>query len=1176
MNREDVTLDDRYALESGQIILSGIQALVRLPLLQARRDRAAGLDTAGFVSGYRGSPLGGLDKALWEARPFLDDARIVFRPGVNEDLAATSVWGTQQVGLYPGAKHDGVFAMWYGKAPGVDRSCDAFRHANAAGTAPHGGVLLVAGDDHGCKSSTLPSQSEFTLMDLGIPVLNPANVQDVLDFGQLGWAMSRYAGLWVGLIALADTMDSTATVDAGAPRIIVIPSDFTLPPDGLSIRLEDEPVAQEQRLLEHKIPAAQAFARANDVNRLVVPAPQAEVGIVATGKAWLDVCQALTELGLLDDADVERAGVRLMKVGLPWPLDDVHVREFARGLDRILVVEEKRPLLEDGLRNLLYGTAGAPRILGKHDEQGARLLNTVGELSPAMVARAIAKVLPDRARTERIEQHLAFLLRREDALHEKPPSAQRQPLFCAGCPHNTSTKVPDGSRAMAGIGCHYMARWIEPHTSTFTQMGGEGTPWIGQSPFTETEHVFVNMGDGTYFHSGLLAIRAAVSAGVNVTYKILYNDAVAMTGGQHVDGSLSVAEIVAQLRAEGVERLEVVADDPSRHEDGSLPGLKVRHRDEMDALQRELRETRGCSVIVYDQVCATELRRRRKRGLAARATQRVLINELVCEGCGDCTAASNCVAVEPLPTEHGVKRTVNQSLCNVDTSCVKGFCPSFVTVEGAEPRRSQARGGDADPAAELPLPTLPELDDPLNIVITGVGGTGIVTVSQLLAMAAHLDGNAAVTLDMTGLAQKGGAVLSHVRICRERGQLYATRVAAGRADLLLACDLVTAGGEASLTRISPEHTFAVVNTHLMPTADFVLRGQTDFGDASLLARVKRHAGDVRSVDATGHAERLLGDAVGANLFALGYAWQLGRVPVSLEALLQAIELNGVAIAMNRRAFAWGRLAAAAPDHAAFEAGPDADVTVDPVQHLDLDALLDARSAALTDYQGPELAARYRERMASLRASVERVHAGGAAGERLLETAARQYARVLMVKDEFEVARLYSDGRFADRLRRTFEEGGKVSVHLAPPILPLGVDGRGNPRKIAFGPWMLRGFAILARFRRLRGSWLDPFRGTEDRRRERALIETYESLLDDVSTQLDAANADAAIRLLASAEQVRGFGPVRARNDAAWREALPALREAFLAPPMPVRVVEPGSPSVSRAGPNPGSRPGEAA
>ena len=1159
MRRESVTLDDRYRKHDDTIILSGIQALVRLPLLQARLDRAAGLNTAGFISGYRGSPLGGLDKALWEARSHLDEARVTFRPGVNEELAATAVWGTQQVGLYPGARHDGVFAMWYGKAPGVDRAGDAFRHANAAGTAARGGVLLVAGDDHGCKSSTLPSQSEFTLVDLGVPILDPANVQDVLDYGLFGWALSRYAGLWTGLIALADTMDSTATIDAGRSPLIQMPTGFELPHDGVGIRLEDEPLAQEARLIEYKLPAARAFARANEINRLVVPSPQAEVGIVATGKAWLDVCQALTELGLLDDEAVTRAGVRLMKIGMPWPLDDGLVRDFARGLDRILVVEEKRPLLENEFRNLLYGTPGAPSVLGKRDQSGAHLLNSIGELSPAMVARAIARVLPPAAHTDSMRRHLEFLMRRESALHEKPPTAQRQPLFCAGCPHNSSTKVPEGSRAMAGIGCHYMARWIEPHTSTFTQMGGEGTPWIGQAPFTDTDHVFANLGDGTYFHSGILAIRAAVAAGVNITYKILYNDAVAMTGGQSHDGSLSVAEIVEQVRAEGVARVEVVADDPSRHTEAALSGMRVHGRDDLEAVQVALREVSGCTVIVYDQVCATELRRRRKRGLAPTAPRRVLINELVCEGCGDCSDASGCVAVEPLETEHGVKRAVNQSACNVDQSCVKGFCPSFVTVEGAQPRRPQSAAAEA-PSDALPTPSLPTLESPLNIVVTGVGGTGIVTVSQLLAMAAHIDGNAAVTLDMTGLAQKGGAVLSHVRIGARKESLYATRVAAGRADLLLGCDLVTAAGETALTRISPDHTFAVVNTHLVPTADFVLRGQTDFGDRALLDRVCRHADEVHEVDATGFAERLLGDAVGANLFALGFAWQQGRVPVSFEALMRAVELNGVAVKMNRAAFAWGRVAAARADHPALQAqGAAGARTIDPVEDLDVAALIDARAAELTDYQDVALAQRYRERLARLASAVE---AAGPAAQTLLAQAARRYARVLMVKDEFEVARLYSDGRFRARLAETFEspDGARprVRVHLAPPALPLARDGRGRPRKIAFGGWILPVLGVLARARRIRDSWLDPFRFTADRKRDRALIESYEAVLDEVTAELHAGNVAAALGLVTSVDRVRGFGEVRAEHDRAWRELLPALREALLATDPAVRVFEPSA------------------
>ncbi|HSG91281.1 MAG TPA: indolepyruvate ferredoxin oxidoreductase family protein [Pseudomonadales bacterium] len=1155
MLRENVSLDDRYAVESGRIILSGIQALVRLPLLQARRDAAAGLDTAGFISGYRGSPLGGLDQALWGARTFLDEARVKFQPGLNEDLAATSVWGSQQVGLFPGAKHDGVFGMWYGKAPGVDRSGDAFRHANAAGTAPHGGVLAVAGDDHGCKSSTLPSQSEYTFMDLGIPVLNPASVQDILDYGQLGWAMSRYTGLWVGIIALADSMDSTATVDAGPGPRILLPEDFTLPAGGLGIRLDDVPLEQEARLIEYKLPAARAFARANDINRVIVPSPQAKLGIIATGKAWLDVCQGLTELGLLEDEDVERAGIRLMKVGMPWPLDDAAIREFARGLDTMLVVEEKRPLMEEQLHTILYGTANAPRILGKRDASGRPQLQTAGELSPAKVARALAALLPESARTESVTRHLAFLVDREKALHESAPSASRQPLFCAGCPHNTSTKVPDGSRAMAGIGCHYMAQWIEPHTDLFTQMGGEGTPWIGQAPFTDTQHVFANLGDGTYFHSGLLAIRAAVSAGVNITYKILFNDAVAMTGGQHVDGTLTVPMIVDQLRAEGVQHIEVVADDPSRYEARPLPGITVRDRDEMDAVQRELRETRGCTVIVYDQVCATELRRRRKRGKAKAAERRVVINESVCEGCGDCSAVSGCVAIEPLATEHGSKRAVNQSSCNIDLSCLKGFCPAFVTVEGARPKRRDGDGSDvADIAGDLDLPQLPDLDDPYNMVITGVGGTGIVTVSQLLAMAAHLDGNAAVTLDMTGLAQKGGAVFSHVRIGKRPGQLYTTRVAAGRADLLLACDLVAAASEATLTRISPEYTLALVNTHLMPTSDFVLHGQTDFGDASLLARVGRHAADVHRVDATGLAEHLLGDAVGANLLSLGHAWQLGRVPVSLEAIETAIRMNGVAVDMNLRAFHWGRLSAARPDAPALVVNALDEGAMDPPVERDLDALIAARAEELTRYQDAALAARYTDRLAALEAAEQRA---GSTDRRLTELAARQYARVLMVKDEFEVARLYSDGRFATKLARTFEGGGKARVHLAPPILPLGVDGRGRPRKHAFGSWMLKAFAVLARFRRLRNGVLDPFRYSDDRRRELALIDAFEALLDEVAERLDASRLDAALRLLGSVDRVRGYGPVRKAKDEVWRAELPALLEDFRHPVMPVRVFEPG-------------------
>lgn len=1157
MLRENISFDDRYAVESGRIILSGIQALVRLPLLQARRDRAAKLDTAGFISGYRGSPLGGLDQALWQAQAFLDEAGVVFAPGVNEDLAATAVQGSQQVGLFPGARHQGVFGMWYGKAPGLDRSCDAIRHANAAGTSPHGGVLAVVGDDHGCKSSTLPSQSEYSFADMGLPLLNPASVEEVLHYGLLGWALSRYCGLWVGMIALADTMDSTATVDvADGPRI-VLPEDFELPADGLHIRLGDAPLAQEERLYTWRLPAARAFARANDLNPLVVPAPEAKLGVVATGKAFLDVRQALAELGMVTENEIAAAGIRLLKVGMPWPLDDTALRAFATGLEQVLVVEEKRPLIEDQMRSLLYGMPDGPRITGKLDADGRPQLQTAGELSPAKVARALAKVLPPAARGEGVERYLQMLLEREKALFEPPPKASRLPLFCAGCPHNRSTKVPDGSRAMAGIGCHYMAQWNEPHTDLFTQMGGEGAPWIGQAPFTETPHVFTNIGDGTWFHSGILAVRAAVAAKVNITYKLLYNDAVAMTGGQHVDGTLTIPDVIAQLRAEGVARIEVVADDPDRHPRRRVSGIAVRHRDEMEPLQRELRAGQGVSVIVYDQVCATELRRRRKRGKAAPATTRVLINESVCEGCGDCSEQSQCVAVEPLLTEHGYKRSINQSACNSDLSCLRGFCPSFVTVtDGALKKPDVGAGVEAESlAGRLPEPDRAGLEVPMNLVITGVGGTGIVTVSQILAMAAHLDGNAAVTLDMTGLAQKGGSVFSHVRIGSEPDVLHTTRVAAGRADLLLACDPVTAASPDALTRISPQHTTAVVNTHVAPTADFVLHSTVDFDEANLLQRIRRHSGSTATLDATGLAERLLGDAVGANLLALGHAWQLGLLPVSLAAMERAIEMNGVAVAMNQAAFQLGRLTAHAPDDPLLATDQAAATTaMDPPRSLDLDARIEARAKELVTFQDAALADRYRSAVASISTAETRVDANS---QRLTDAVTEGLFRVLSPKDEYEVARLYADGRFRLKLEATFD-GGKVRVHLAPPLLGFLKDPTGRPRKFGFGPWMLSLFSLLARCKRLRGTWLDPFRFSSDRKLERALAAEYQTLLAEIEHGLNEDNLDAAVRLAASIQQVAGFGPVREANAEAWREAVPALLADFRSPTSPVRVMEPQS------------------
>ena len=1154
MLRENVSLDDRYALSRGRVLLSGVQALVRLPLLQARFDRASGLDTAGFISGYRGSPLGGLDQALWQAGEYLNQVGVRFSPGVNEDLAATAVQGTQQVGLFPGARYDGVYAMWYGKAPGVDRSCDAIRHANAAGTASRGGVLAVAGDDHGCKSSTLASQSEFAFADMCVPVLSPCSVEEVLEFGLLGWSMSRYSGLWVGMIALAGTMDSTATVDVGGFPRILLPEEFELPPGGLNIRLPDSPLDQEERLHTWRLPAAQAFARANNLNRLMVPAPSARLGVIATGKAFVDVRQAMVELGLATDAEIAAAGIRLLKVGMPWPLDDRALREFAAGLDHILVVEEKRPLVEDQVRSLLYGTPGAAAITGKRDAVGSPQLPVAGELSPAKVARALAGLLPPSARNEGVQRYLNFLDERERALLEKPPQTSRQPMFCAGCPHSRSTPVPQGSRAMAGIGCHYMAQWIAPPTSTFSQMGGEGTAWIGQAPFTETDHIFANIGDGTWFHSGILAVRAAVAAKVNITYKILYNDAVAMTGGQSVDGSLAAADIVEQLVAEGVKRVEVVADDPGRHPGSRVAGRRVRHRDEMDVLQRELRETSGCTAIVYDQVCATELRRRRKRGKAPPATTRVLINEAVCEGCGDCSVQSRCVAVEPLATEDGHKRRINQSLCNSDLSCLRGFCPSFVTITGGAVRTPDvAVSKGASPfAGQIPEPVFAEMEAPVNLLITGVGGTGIVTVSQVVAMAAHLDHKAVVTLDMAGLAQKGGAVLSHVRIASSPEQLHASAVATGRTDLLLACDLVTASSSDALSLISPEQTVAVVNTDVAPTSDFVLHQTVEIGEAGMLEGLARHTGEFRRVNASGLARRLLGDAVAANMFLLGYGWQLGRLPVSLAALERAVELNGVAVDMNLSALQWGRLAAHAPEHPALWSDEDSGGAMDPPIAGSLADRITNRFEKLIAYQGPPLAEYYRRHLTATEKAEERAVSGS---RRLTAAVADSLYRVLTPKDEYEVARLYSDGRFQRKLATEFT-GGRIAVQLAPPLLAFLKDPDGRPRKLGFGNWIFWFFRLLAKMRRVRGSWFDPFRFSHDRRLERQLATDFESILEEVVAGLDADNLEAAVRLIKSIQEVRGFGPVRAENDALWREQLPELLADFRSPDAAFRIIDP--------------------
>ena len=1155
MSLAEIRLDDKYRVATGHLYLTGTQALTRLPMLQKQRDAAFGLNTACFISGYRGSPLGNLDKSLWDARDYLKDNHIHFQPGINEELGATAVWGSQQTNLFPGARYDGVFAMWYGKGPGVDRSGDVFKHGNSAGVSEKGGVLLLAGDDHGCKSSTIAHQSEHAFIAASIPVLNPANVQEILDYGIIGWELSRYSGCWVALKTIAENVDSSAVVEVDPLRVqIQLPTDFQLPEDGVHIRWPDPPLAQEKRLNQFKIYAARAFALANNLNQIKLDSPNPRLGIITTGKSYLDVRQALDDLGL-DEELCARVGLRVLKVGMSWPLEPVSVHQFAEGLDEILVVEEKRSIIEDQLTGQLYNwpVGKRPRVVGEFDEQGNSLLPNLGELTPAMIARVIAQRLAPIHTSATIDERLAFLAAKEASLVAPKHDTKRTPHFCSGCPHNSSTKVPEGSRAFGGIGCHYMTQWMDRSTETYTQMGGEGATWIGQAPFTDMPHVFQNLGDGTYFHSGQLALRAAVAAGVNITYKILYNDAVAMTGGQPIDGELRIDQLSQQVYAEGVKRIALVSDEPDKYPSraGFAPIVTFHHRRELDAVQRELREFKGCSVILYDQTCATEKRRRRKRGKMVDPAKRAFINPAVCEGCGDCSVKSNCLSVLPLETELGRKREIDQNACNKDFSCVEGFCPSFVTVHGGGLRKPEALGAKALFVA-LPEPRQPQLQRPWNILLPGVGGSGVTTVGALLGMAAHLEGKGCTVLDQAGLAQKFGPVISHIRIAAKQEDIYAVRIAAGETDLLLGCDLVVAAGEDALAKLNDKIAHAVVNSHEAATAEFTRQPDAQVPGAAMREALVEAVGEGKThfVDATRLALALLGDTIASNLFMLGYAYQKGLVPVSAEAINKAIELNGVSIPLNQQAFLWGRRAA--HDLAAVEQLARPKKTEAPRCNT-VEEIVADRMARLTAYQNAAYAERYR-------ALVERVRQADSSADLALSRAvARYYFKLLAYKDEYEVARLYSEPAFREQLEAQFAGDYRLQFHLAPSWLAKPDPRTGAPLKRTFGPWMLKAFAVLARFRFLRGSALDPFGHSAERKVERELIGEYEGLVELLLNELRADNYHTAVALAELPEQIRGYGHVKDKSVTKVREQAEQLKARLLAREIPaVRLFEPAA------------------
>jgi len=1156
-----ISLDDKWTLERGRAFMTGTQALIRLPMLQRERDVKAGLNTAGYITGYRGSPVTAVDQTAMKAKKHLDAHHVKFHPGMNEDLAATAVWGTQQTNLYKDANYDGVFAMWYGKGPGVDRCGDVFKHGNNAGSSQHGGVLVLAGDDHAAKSSSTAHQSDHILTACGIPVLYPSSVQEYIDYGLHAWAMSRYTGLWVSMKCVTDVIESGAVVDLDPDRVqTVIPTDFEVPEGGLNIRWPDAVLDQEVRMNNHKWYAALAYARANKLNKIIWDSPMPKIGIITAGKSYVDTRQALADLGIDEQAAAD-IGIRLYKIGMTWPLESEGVHAFARGLDEILVVEEKRQVMEYALKEALYNLPDGerPRVVGKFDDTGEWsnkdrkghgdwLLPATYELNPAQIARAIASRITHYCAghpvAERVRERIAFLEAKELVLKNIPakanPETDRIPYFCSGCPHNSSTKVPEGSRAMAGIGCHYMVLWMDRETSTFTHMGAEGTTWIGQSPFTSEKHVFVNLGDGTYFHSGILAVRASVAAKVNITYKILYNDAVAMTGGQNVDGPLDPGMITRQIAAEGVKPIIVVTDEPDKYPSDYAwaEGVTVRHRSELMDVQKELREMPGVSAVIYDQTCASEKRRRRKKGEFPDPAKRAVINEAVCEGCGDCSVQSNCLSVEPLETELGRKRQINQSSCNKDFSCVSGFCPSFVTVEGGTLKKNKAgvSKGDDDGWGMLPEPVLPSVEHPYNILINGIGGTGVITVGALMGMAAHLEAKGASVLDMTGMSQKNGSVTSHVKIAATPERLRAQRIATGEADLVLGCDMLTTGAADAISKMRPGRTLAIVNLHEQPTGTFAQNADWQFPAEDVRGLIVEAVGGacgVDFVDATKLATALMGDSIATNLFLMGYAWQKGRIPLTEASLMRAIELNGVAVASNKKSFLWGRRAAVDFKRVERTATPTQAVLVQMPQSLD--NVIKKRVEFLTGYQDAAYAGVYLDLVERVRAAETSV----SMGNRLSMAVAKYYFKLMAYKDEYEVARLYTDGRFLESVKSQFEGDVKLKFNLAPPMFAKK-NAKGELVKREFGGWMLGAFKLLTKLKGLRGGAFDVFGYTAERKMERALIAEYRQMIEALLPSLTAVSHADAVELASLPEQIRGFGHVKEKAVDTFR-----LRKAEL-------------------------------
>ncbi|MDX6615923.1 MAG: indolepyruvate ferredoxin oxidoreductase [Solirubrobacterales bacterium] len=1135
--------------------MTGVEALVRVPLDQSRADRRRGLHTGTMISGYQGSPLGGFDRELEANQAICEANGIHHVPGLNEELGATAAWGSQLAGALPGSNYDGVLAMWYGKAPGLDRASDALRHGNFVGTSRTGGAIAAVGDDPSCRSSSIPSASESLLAALRIPVFYPGSVQEVLDLGLHAFACSRASGLWSGMKMVTNVADAVATADVDPGRIVPqapnggrsgdgyehVPSGHLLAPPSLEM---------EASLYGPRTDLALAYARENGLNR-IEGASDAWLGILAAGKSYYDLRHALRNLGL-DGATLERVGVRLLKPGMIWPLEPSVSRAFARELEEVLVIEEKMPFLESQLKDLLYGGTDCPRIVGKRDEAGDRLVPAEAELDADAIARVVAARLGRRVRLDSV----AARIRRLDEIAARPIAlpVARTPFFCSGCPHNSSIKAPDGTLVGAGIGCHTMVLLApdgKGEITGLTQMGGEGAQWIGQAPFTDERHLVQNIGDGTFHHSGSLALRAAVAAGVNITYKILYNDHVAMTGGQHVEGQISVPDLTRWLELEGVKQVIVTSDEPGRYKGVKLASIaELRDRRQLLAAQKELAREDGVTVLIHDQECAAELRRKRKRGEAPEPAERVWINERVCEGCGDCGEKSSCLSVRPTETEFGRKTQIHQASCNKDYSCLEGDCPSFVTVVPGKKAKRKA----PSPPNGMPEPEALVSAEEFTVRMIGIGGTGVVTVNQIVGMAGLIDGLHVYGLDQTGLSQKGGPVTSDLRLSRHP-LASASKTPAGEVDLYLAFDLLGATAEKNLITAHPERTVAVVSTSAVPTGQMVTDSEKRFPElAGQLDQIEAATAKESNVylDAQELSDRLFGSDMPANMIALGAAYQRGALPVSLRSLEQAIRINGAAVEANITALAWGRAVVGAPDaveKATFDPGAQADAPelgaserglvdlalgAESPQVAEVRLTVERRVAELASYQSLDYARRYAESLRGVRnAEAERTPGH----TELTAAVAEHMFKVMAYKDEYEVARLHLDAVERAKLDSEFGDGAKVWFNLHPPLL----RALGLKRKLKLGPWFVPAFRLLRAARRLRGTRLDVFGYAKVRRVERALIGEYEQLVAEACNLLTSDNHATAVELCELPDVIRGYEQIKLRNVALFRQRAEPLR-----------------------------------